>query len=193
MAYRIEIKVRNAPLYRAVTAHHKTVAEFCRAHDFRQSLIGDLLNLKRSPIRANGEWTKTAKKLADITGLLPDELFPDACQIRLEKNVAAFEASPEQVAAIMAPDDPERALSFEEMKRDVRRSVSRLYPSLRKVLILRFGLNGDEPQTLEQIAKQIGVTRERVRQLEMKGMRRLRESARPLGRDAVLLDHLKDE
>jgi RNA polymerase primary sigma factor len=43
----------------------------------------------------------------------------------------------------------------------------------RKVLILRFGLDGNEPHTLEQVGDIFDVTRERIRQIEAKAMRRL--------------------
>lgn len=49
-----------------------------------------------------------------------------------------------------------------------------LNPNERKVIILRFGLHGDEPSTLEQIGKVFGLTRERVRQIEAVALRKLR-------------------
>ena len=44
----------------------------------------------------------------------------------------------------------------------------------RRVVTLRFGLDGDEPMTLESIGRQMGVTRERVRQIEAAALKRLR-------------------
>ena len=48
----------------------------------------------------------------------------------------------------------------------------------RKVIELRFGLNGNEIQTLEQIGKLFNVTRERIKQIETKALRRLRHPTR---------------
>ena len=45
-----------------------------------------------------------------------------------------------------------------------------------KIIQLRFGFNNDEPHTLEEVGKQFGVTRERVRQIEAKALRKLKES-----------------
>jgi RNA polymerase primary sigma factor len=45
---------------------------------------------------------------------------------------------------------------------------------MRRVLSLRFGLNGEPPQTLEEVGTQLGITRERVRQLETRALRELR-------------------
>jgi RNA polymerase primary sigma factor len=44
----------------------------------------------------------------------------------------------------------------------------------RKVLELRFGLRGEEPRTLEEVGQRFGVTRERIRQIEVKALRKLR-------------------
>jgi RNA polymerase primary sigma factor len=50
-----------------------------------------------------------------------------------------------------------------------------LPPREREVLILRFGLEGNEPMTFEEIGKQMKVTRERIRQLETQALRKLRK------------------
>jgi RNA polymerase primary sigma factor len=43
----------------------------------------------------------------------------------------------------------------------------------RQVLILRYGLDDAEPKTLEEIGRRLGLTRERVRQIELESLRRL--------------------
>jgi RNA polymerase primary sigma factor len=48
---------------------------------------------------------------------------------------------------------------------------------MRRVLSLRFGLDGESPQTLEEVGTQLGITRERVRQLETRALRELRITA----------------
>ena len=55
----------------------------------------------------------------------------------------------------------------------VRRAVAKLPDRHRDVISLRFGLVGDGPTSLEQIGKQLGITRERVRQIEADALRRL--------------------
>ena len=46
------------------------------------------------------------------------------------------------------------------------------------ILIERFGLDGKDPRTLEQLGKKFGITRERVRQIEAKGLRKMRHPSR---------------
>ncbi len=57
----------------------------------------------------------------------------------------------------------------------VRRAVSKLPERQRAVISLRFGLVGDGPNSLEQVGRQLGITRERVRQIEAEALRRLAE------------------
>jgi RNA polymerase primary sigma factor len=52
-----------------------------------------------------------------------------------------------------------------------------LNPRMRLVLARRFGLDGETPQTLEQVGESLGITRERVRQLESRALRELRSVA----------------
>lgn len=72
--------------------------------------------------------------------------------------------------------DPQRAAEDAEMKEAVMEAVKELPPKEYKVLYERFGLGGKGGKTLEKIGKEIRKTRERVRQIESKALRTLRES-----------------
>lgn len=71
--------------------------------------------------------------------------------------------------------------------KDVMKHISRFFSSLtpteKKILTLRFGLNDAEPQTLETIGLELGVTRERIRQIEVKSLERLRQMAAELDQE----------
>jgi RNA polymerase primary sigma factor len=58
--------------------------------------------------------------------------------------------------------------------RELAGALEQLNPRMRRVLSLRFGLDGESPQTLEEVGAQLGITRERVRQLETRALRELR-------------------
>ena len=57
---------------------------------------------------------------------------------------------------------------------ELAEALSRLNPRMRHVLALRFGLDGEKPRTLEEVGSGLGITRERVRQLEARALRELR-------------------
>jgi RNA polymerase primary sigma factor len=61
--------------------------------------------------------------------------------------------------------------------RELAGALEQLNPRMRRVLSLRFGLDGEAPQTLEEVGTQLGITRERVRQLETRALRELRQAA----------------
>jgi RNA polymerase primary sigma factor len=61
--------------------------------------------------------------------------------------------------------------------RELAGALEQLNPRMRRVLSLRFGLDGEAPQTLEEVGSQLGITRERVRQLETRALRELRLAA----------------
>lgn len=66
---------------------------------------------------------------------------------------------------------------------DLLRYLDDLSPNERTVLRLRFGLGGQEPLTLEAIGQRLGLTRERVRQIEAAGLQRLRKLLDTGGKD----------
>lgn len=65
--------------------------------------------------------------------------------------------------------------------------LSGLLPREAKILRMRFGIGGDDEQTLEEIGRKFGLTRERIRQLETKGLQKLRHPVRRL-----VLENLTD-
>ena len=68
---------------------------------------------------------------------------------------------------------------------DLASVLEALSENERTVVRLRFGLDGDEPMTLETIGRRLGLTRERVRQIEAAGLKKLRELLAERGVDAA--------
>ena len=69
---------------------------------------------------------------------------------------------------------PEEELSVKMLGEDLKEALKSLTEREKTVIILRFGLNGKSPLTLEEIGEQFDVTRERVRQIEMKALHKLK-------------------
>ncbi len=76
---------------------------------------------------------------------------------------------------VLAPAD---AAAFELLKEQLEQVLHTLTEREEKVLRLRFGLDDGKPRTLEEVGKKFSVTRERIRQIEAKALRKLRHPSR---------------
>ena len=85
-------------------------------------------------------------------------------------------------------ESPDENLEQDNIKEAARELLSRLNPREAKVLCMRFGINVNTDQTLEEVGKQFDVTRERIRQIEAKALRKLKAQ-----NVKGLLDSLKPE
>lgn len=85
---------------------------------------------------------------------------------------------------------PEENLQDSDIKSNIVRWLEDLNPKQREVLARRFGLMGYEPSTLEDVGAEIGLTRERVRQIQVEALRRLRDM---LGHQGLTLESLFDQ
>jgi RNA polymerase sigma factor (sigma-70 family) len=90
----------------------------------------------------------------------------------------------DMVADETAVEPSDLARSLLRQRADLVGALDDLAANERLVLRRRFGLDGDDPETLEAIGKRLGYTRERVRQLEKAGVRKLRALFAARGVDA---------
>jgi RNA polymerase primary sigma factor len=82
--------------------------------------------------------------------------------------------------------EPEDIASSQLLREQVRNALEFLSDRERQVLEMRFGLQDGKDHTLEEVGKEFGVTRERIRQIEAKALRKLRHPSR----SKILRDHL---
>jgi len=73
---------------------------------------------------------------------------------------------------------PSDAASYQLLKEEVDTVLDSINPRERRVLQLRFGLEDGRARTLEEVGREFGVTRERIRQIEAKALRKLRHPTR---------------
>jgi RNA polymerase primary sigma factor len=74
-------------------------------------------------------------------------------------------------------DRPDTATADHLRSAELAQALQRLTPRMRHVVSRRFGVDGEAPQTLEEVGADLGITRERVRQLESRALRELRSVA----------------
>jgi RNA polymerase primary sigma factor len=73
---------------------------------------------------------------------------------------------------------PDSELMNDSLRREVQRALSTLTQRESDVISFYFGLNGENSMTLEEIGEKFSLTRERVRQIKEKAIRRLRHTSR---------------
>ena len=112
----------------------------------------------------------TAKEVERILCLAQDI-------VSLNATVSAVDGEETEIGSfIVDPSpNPEELMLIEDTKEALLRYMDEcLSPREVQVLKLRFGFESDRPMTLENVGKEIGVVRERVRQIEEKALRKLR-------------------
>ena len=80
--------------------------------------------------------------------------------------------------------DPAEQLQDSDLRSNIDHWLSELSEKQREVISRRFGLRGYEMSTLEEVGQEIGLTRERVRQIQVEALRRLRETMESQGLSA---------
>jgi len=99
-----------------------------------------------------------------------------ARQLRLEGNGEDGGAwSPDDTSA--SPEAPGASLEADDERQNLLRRLDRLDARERAIVELRFGLKGNAPLTLKEVGMRLGVTREWVRKIEMRAVRKLDDGA----------------
>jgi len=112
----------------------------------------------------------TEKKVRDLLELIEDP-------ISLEAPVGDGESEYSDLIEDVNADLPEEVTADGMRSEELSDALTRLNPRMRLVITRRFGLDGQAPRTLEQVGNELGITRERVRQLESRALRELRAQA----------------
>jgi RNA polymerase primary sigma factor len=144
--------------------------------------INKMNRIIRQTISATGEEPDVAT-LAEKMGM-PEQKVQDV--LKIAKEPASLDAPAGDDGDAMLGDfisddttlSPEAAAMHSSMQRTIAEMLEDLSPKEQKVLRMRFGLDAVSDHTLEEVGKQLEVTRERVRQIEMKAMNKLRQPSR---------------
>ena len=162
-------------LVRAIQNHSRTIRLPSHVHDrlqrsqrVRAELTG---KLGREP--APGELAPALGTDTDSLEAL-DRLSREA--ISLESNVAGTEKRLEDFVPDQMALQPDGGIDDDRMRTGVGTLIGTLTPREQLILRLRYGLAGEEEHTLEQIGQSLGLSRERVRQLEARALKKLRET-----------------
>lgn len=137
-------------------------------------------------------WSKAARKLSDFCGLEVGYLFGDhiLAVSRRSKRVFTLDGGDIDSALmheLCAPPEGQEVLAMKSrLPDDVEAALSKLTERERLVLTERWGLFGAEEKTLDSVGEMLGVTRERIRMIENRALRKLRHPSC----SALLRDHV---
>lgn len=159
-----------------ITLHNQNLVEARKAKGLTQkqvaSCIGvnimkysQLETLKRQPS------IEEVEDLVDLLGVPIETLFPKGYDVFID-TISRFERVKEaeiQDLTLRGEETYKKTLLL-ETKNAVNKAVSKLDDKHKKILEMRFGLNGYKPLTLKEIGKEFGVTQERIRCLEARGL-----------------------
>lgn len=154
--------------------------------------INKLVRIQRQLLQTLGR-EPTPEEIAEEMGLTPERVreIQKISQepVSLETPIGEEEDSQlgdfiEDNAAVVPPD----AASFSMLQEQLAKTLEGLAERERKVISLRFGLEDGHPRTLEEVGREFGVTRERIRQIESKTLAKLRHPSR----SQKLKDYLED-
>lgn len=165
----------------------------------RQALVRAIQNHSRTirlPSHVHDRLQRSQRVKAELTGKLgreptPAELAPalgtdtDSLEaldrlsreaISLESSVAGTEKRLEDFVPDSGASIPDGGIDDDRMRSGVGHLIGALSDREQLILRLRYGLSGEEEHTLEQIGQSLGLSRERVRQLEARALKKLRDT-----------------
>ncbi len=146
------------------------VADQVRKVTKTRRLLGQKLNRDPSIDEIALDIGITPERVQELLDLVQDP-------ISLETPIGDGDSSVADLIPDTGADQPELETADRARSTELLEALAKLQPRQRRVVIERFGLDGVRPRTLEEVGRNLGITRERVRQLEARALRELRAIA----------------
>jgi RNA polymerase primary sigma factor len=146
------------------------VADQVRRVTKARRVLGQKLNRDPSLDEIAIELGITPERVQELLDLVQDP-------VSLETPIGDGDSMVADLIPDVSADQPETMTADRARASELMVALSKLQPRQRRVVIERFGLDGVRPRTLEEVGTNLGITRERVRQLEARALRELRAHA----------------
>ena len=144
--------------------------------------IHKISRYQRQLMQENGH-EATAEEIAERIGMTPEKVLAimKIAQDPVSLETPIGEEDDSHLGDFIPDDDspaPSEAASYAMLREQLNEVLHTLTPREEHVLKLRFGLDDGRPRTLEEVGKEFNITRERIRQIEAKALRKLRHPSR---------------
>jgi RNA polymerase primary sigma factor len=146
------------------------VADQVRKVTRTRRILGQKLNRDPSIEEIAADIGITPERVQELLDLVVDP-------VSLETPIGEGDSMVADLIADTSADQPDVETADRARSSELLVALSKLQPRQRRVVIERFGLDGVRPRTLEEVGRNLGITRERVRQLESRALRELRAVA----------------
>ena len=165
----------------------QALAEQSRIVRLPLNKIGSInkINKTFSNLEQEFEREPSAEEIASILEVsemdVKDAMKINGRHISMDAPLASGEDDASNMYDLMVSDDnpsPDVGLLNESLRREIERALTTLTAREADVVRLYFGLGGEHPKTLEEIGEKFELTRERVRQIKEKAVRRLKHGSR---------------
>lgn len=165
----------------------QALAEQARIVRLPLNKIGSINKVNKvfSKLEQSFEREPTHEEIADALGVLPedvkDSIRNTGKHVSMDAPLLSSEEDAGNMYEVLTNDDgpkPDGSLLNESLRKEIERALGTLSSREADVLRLYFGLHGGPAMTLEEIGERFALTRERVRQIKEKAIRRLKHSSR---------------
>ena len=155
-----------------------SVSALARYLEMSPSDLGEWVNLKKVPKRMRKERKDKLERKLVRHGLLLEDLFPIELTDDVLNKPKDFEVTRDISLQLLGQSGGIRLLNAPDenigLREQVKLSLSVLTPREEKVIKLRFGLDGEDEHTLDETGDVLELTRERIRQIEAKAIRKMK-------------------
>jgi RNA polymerase primary sigma factor len=163
----------------------QSLAEQARIVRLPLNKIGSInkINKTFSELEQKFEREPTIQEIAQALELVPEDvkeaLRSSGRHVSMDAPLSPGEEG-SMYDVMLSPDSPspDRGLLTESLRKEIERALSTLTNREASIIRLYFGLGGKPPHTLEEIGETFSLTRERVRQIKEKAIKRLKHTAR---------------
>jgi RNA polymerase primary sigma factor len=163
----------------------QSLAEQARIVRLPVNKIGSINRINRAFARLEQEYERepSSQEIADLLEMIPEDvkesLKTNGRTVSMDAPISSEEDN--TMYDVLQSSDtpsPDKNLINESLAYEIERALSTLSPREAKVLKLYFGLGMKHPFTLEEIGEELGLTRERVRQIKEKAIKRIQFTTR---------------